>query len=119
MTLDIDALETLIEGLAGLPYGREAVDQRTHALQTGWQARQAGADDECSQHDEICGQLHAHRTHQPRSIQPHRHQPPLCDLRLHRPRRQNADPVSQRHCFLNRLDIVEVHRHPNLHAQPA
>jgi predicted HD phosphohydrolase len=46
MTLDIDALETLIEGLAGLPYGREAVDQRTHALQTGWQAQQAGADDE-------------------------------------------------------------------------
>lgn len=46
MTLDVDALATLIDGLAGLPYGREAVDQRTHALQTGWQAKQAGADDE-------------------------------------------------------------------------
>ncbi|OBA60816.1 hypothetical protein A5647_13000 [Mycobacterium sp. 1100029.7] len=36
----------LIEGLAGLPYGREVVDQRTHALQTGWFAKQSGADDE-------------------------------------------------------------------------
>jgi predicted HD phosphohydrolase len=39
-------LADLIEGLAGLPYGGEAVDQRTHALQTGWLAAQAGADDE-------------------------------------------------------------------------
>jgi predicted HD phosphohydrolase len=36
----------LIAGLAGLPYGREVVDQRAHALQTGWYAKQAGADDE-------------------------------------------------------------------------
>ncbi|ORV52059.1 hypothetical protein AWC05_21170 [Mycobacterium florentinum] len=36
----------LIDGLAGLPYGGEVVDQRAHALQTGWHAKQAGADDE-------------------------------------------------------------------------
>ncbi|OBF38214.1 hypothetical protein A5724_10135 [Mycobacterium sp. ACS1612] len=36
----------MIDGLAGLPYGNEVVDQRTHALQTGWYAAQAGADDE-------------------------------------------------------------------------
>ena len=46
MTLAVDDLAALIEGLAGLPYGGEPVDQRAHALQTGWQARQAGADDE-------------------------------------------------------------------------
>jgi len=46
VTLTRDALATLIDGLAGLPYGREAVDQRVHALQTGWHAKQAGADDE-------------------------------------------------------------------------
>jgi predicted HD phosphohydrolase len=41
-----EALAALIDGLAGLPYGDEVVDQRTHALQTGWHAAQAGADDE-------------------------------------------------------------------------
>lgn len=46
MTLTRETLAMLIDGLAGLPYGREVVDQRTHALQTGWYARQAGADDE-------------------------------------------------------------------------
>ncbi|HLL65782.1 MAG TPA: metal-dependent phosphohydrolase [Micromonosporaceae bacterium] len=39
-------LGELIDGLAGLPYGGEAVDQRTHALQTAWYAAQAEADDE-------------------------------------------------------------------------
>jgi gamma-butyrobetaine dioxygenase len=39
-------LAELVDGLAGLPYGGEAVDQRTHALQTGWFAACAGADDE-------------------------------------------------------------------------
>jgi predicted HD phosphohydrolase len=39
-------LAELIDGLAGLPYGGEPVDQRTHALQTGWQAWRSGADDE-------------------------------------------------------------------------
>ena len=46
MTMSREALAELIGGLAGLPYGSEVVDQRTHALQTGWYARQAGADDE-------------------------------------------------------------------------
>ncbi|MGW7750721.1 HD domain-containing protein [Streptomyces violaceusniger] len=41
-----EELTALVEGLAGLPYGGEAVDQRTHALQTAWLARDAGADDE-------------------------------------------------------------------------
>ncbi|MFD2472915.1 HD domain-containing protein [Amycolatopsis silviterrae] len=39
-------LASLVDGLAGLPYGGEVVDQRTHALQTGWFAADAGADDE-------------------------------------------------------------------------
>jgi gamma-butyrobetaine dioxygenase len=39
-------LADLVEGLADLPYGGEAVDQRTHALQTAWYAVQAAADDE-------------------------------------------------------------------------
>lgn len=46
MTLIETGLGELIEGLAGLPYGGEAVDQRTHALQAGWFAAEAGADDE-------------------------------------------------------------------------
>jgi predicted HD phosphohydrolase len=46
VTLTREGLALLIDGLAGLPYGREVVDQRTHALQTGWFAKQAGADDE-------------------------------------------------------------------------
>jgi predicted HD phosphohydrolase len=46
VTLTRGALGLLIDGLAGLPYGREVVDQRAHALQTGWYAKQAGADDE-------------------------------------------------------------------------
>lgn len=44
--LTTSELASLVDGLAGLPYGGEAVDQRTHALQTGWYAAQAGADDE-------------------------------------------------------------------------
>ena len=46
MTLPREALAELIDGLAGLPYGSEVVDQRMHALQTGWYANEAGADDE-------------------------------------------------------------------------
>ena len=46
MTLTRTELGLLIDGLAGLPYGREVVDQRTHALQTGWYAKQFEADDE-------------------------------------------------------------------------
>jgi predicted HD phosphohydrolase len=46
MRMPREELAALIEGLAGLPYGREAVDQRTHALQAGWHARRAGVDDE-------------------------------------------------------------------------
>jgi predicted HD phosphohydrolase len=46
VTLSRESLGMLIAGLAGLPYGREVVDQRSHALQTGWYAKQAGADDE-------------------------------------------------------------------------
>ncbi|MFC4011987.1 HD domain-containing protein [Nonomuraea purpurea] len=44
--LSRDELVDLFEGLAGLPYGGEVVDQRTHALQTAAQAVAAGADDE-------------------------------------------------------------------------
>ncbi|HUN33709.1 MAG TPA: HD domain-containing protein [Trebonia sp.] len=39
-------LMELIDGLATLPYGGEAVDQRRHALQCAGQAVAAGADDE-------------------------------------------------------------------------
>jgi predicted HD phosphohydrolase len=46
MTIAREDLARLIDGLAGLPYGGEAVDQRTHALQAGWFAARAGADDE-------------------------------------------------------------------------
>ena len=46
MTLPREVIAGLINGLAGLPYGKEVVDERTHALQTGWHAKQAGADDE-------------------------------------------------------------------------
>ncbi|MGW2960128.1 HD domain-containing protein [Streptomyces sp. NPDC001220] len=45
-TLTSDRLAELIEGLAGLPYGGEPVDQRTHALQAAHLAVAAGADDE-------------------------------------------------------------------------
>ncbi|MEU8710821.1 HD domain-containing protein [Streptomyces sp. NPDC048663] len=45
-TLTGDRLAELIDGLAGLPYGGEPVDQRTHALQTARLAVAAGADDE-------------------------------------------------------------------------
>lgn len=41
-----EELTALVDGLAGLPYDGEAVDQRTHALQTAWLATEAGADDE-------------------------------------------------------------------------
>lgn len=44
--LTSDDLVNLIDGLAGLPYGGEAVDQRRHALQCAGQAVAAGADDE-------------------------------------------------------------------------
>lgn len=39
-------LVILIDGLAGLPYGGEAVDQRAHALQAARLAAEDGADDE-------------------------------------------------------------------------
>lgn len=39
-------LAELIDSLAGLPYGGEAVDQRTHALQCAWHAMRDGAHDE-------------------------------------------------------------------------
>ena len=39
-------LRNLVDGLAGLPYGGEVVDQRTHALQCAWHAEAEGADDE-------------------------------------------------------------------------
>jgi predicted HD phosphohydrolase len=39
-------LTVLIDGLADLPYGGEAVDQRTHSLQTAAHAVTAEADDE-------------------------------------------------------------------------
>ncbi|HKF77521.1 MAG TPA: HD domain-containing protein [Candidatus Dormibacteraeota bacterium] len=41
-----EELRQLVDGLAGLPYGGEAVDQRTHALQCAWHAQRAGADDD-------------------------------------------------------------------------
>ncbi|MEO3869875.1 HD domain-containing protein [Nonomuraea sp. B12E4] len=44
--LSRDELFDLFEGLAGLPYGGEAVDQRTHALQAAAHAVAADADDE-------------------------------------------------------------------------
>ena len=44
--LSNDELTELIDGLARLPYGGEAVDQRRHALQCAGQAVAAGADDE-------------------------------------------------------------------------
>ena len=44
--LNDDEITEIIDGLAGLPYGGEVVDQRTHALQTGWHAAHASADDE-------------------------------------------------------------------------
>jgi len=46
MTLTNSGLADLIDGLHGLPYGGEAVDQRTHALQAAREAVRAGADDE-------------------------------------------------------------------------
>ncbi|MER5790202.1 HD domain-containing protein [Streptomyces sp. NPDC001980] len=45
-TLTSDRLAELVDGLAGLPYGGEPVDQRTHALQAAHLAMAAGADDE-------------------------------------------------------------------------
>lgn len=44
--LTSEELTALVDGLAGLPYGGEPVDQRTHALQTAWLAMDSGADDE-------------------------------------------------------------------------
>jgi predicted HD phosphohydrolase len=46
MMLSSDELTELIDGLARLPYGGEAVDQRRHALQCAGQAVAAGADGE-------------------------------------------------------------------------
>ncbi len=40
------AWRALLESLAGLPYGGEAVDQLAHALQCAQQAADSGADDE-------------------------------------------------------------------------
>ena len=39
-------LRSMIDGLAGLPYGGEPVDQRQHALQSAALAQAEGADDE-------------------------------------------------------------------------
>ncbi|HTU76055.1 MAG TPA: HD domain-containing protein [Trebonia sp.] len=44
--LSNDELAELIDGMARLPYGGEAVDQRRHALQCAGQAAAAGAADE-------------------------------------------------------------------------
>jgi predicted HD phosphohydrolase len=41
-----EELRTLLEGLAGLPYGGEPVDRLSHALQAAGQALAEGADDE-------------------------------------------------------------------------
>jgi gamma-butyrobetaine dioxygenase len=41
-----EELRGLIDGLAGLPYGGEAVDQRAHALQCAWLAITAAPSDE-------------------------------------------------------------------------
>jgi gamma-butyrobetaine dioxygenase len=41
-----EELRELIDGLAGNPYGGEAVDERTHALQCAWHALRDGADDD-------------------------------------------------------------------------
>jgi len=46
MMLTSGELAELIDGLAGLPYGGEAVDQRRHALQCAGQAVAAGSGDE-------------------------------------------------------------------------
>src|ERR1700742_1200288 len=46
MMLTSDELAELIDALAGLPYGGEAVDRRRHALQCAGHAVAAGADDE-------------------------------------------------------------------------
>lgn len=46
MSLTAEELTTLIDGLRGLPYDGEAVDQRTHALQAAGHAIDSGADDE-------------------------------------------------------------------------
>jgi predicted HD phosphohydrolase len=46
MMLTSDELAGMIDGLATLPYGGEAVDQRRHALQCAGHAVAAGADDE-------------------------------------------------------------------------
>ncbi|HEY4027534.1 MAG TPA: HD domain-containing protein [Candidatus Dormibacteraeota bacterium] len=39
-----EELRSLVDSLAGLPYGGEIVDQRTHALQCAWHAAQDDAD---------------------------------------------------------------------------
>jgi gamma-butyrobetaine dioxygenase len=41
-----EELRRLVDGLAGLPYGGEAVDQRAHALQCARHALDGGADDD-------------------------------------------------------------------------
>jgi len=44
--MDAAELRTLLEGLAGLPYDGEPVDQLSHALQAAGYALAAGADDD-------------------------------------------------------------------------
>jgi gamma-butyrobetaine dioxygenase len=41
-----EELRELIDGLAEVPYGGEAVDERAHALQCAWYALRDGADDD-------------------------------------------------------------------------
>jgi len=41
-----EELHDLIDGLAEVPYGGEAVDERAHALQAAWHALCDGADDD-------------------------------------------------------------------------
>jgi gamma-butyrobetaine dioxygenase len=42
--LTSDELREVVDGLAGLPYGGEPIDQRAHALQCAWHAMRDGAD---------------------------------------------------------------------------
>ena len=46
MTLTVDELREILDDMAGLPYGGEVVDQRTHALQCAGHAIDAGSEPE-------------------------------------------------------------------------